>query len=235
MSATQNSPTPLPNQSIHDPFSQLLAQFSSAFVQRHMAHRSNSLPSTSNSATNPSQISPNPSVAFSPNTTTANFVIHTNVDRNARLPHPFFGSQISSINQMFNHAFGIRSINPGDYAWGRNFEDLLNQLFHSGGRPGNPPASQSALDQLPKLPIQQQHIDDGLDCTICKDEFKLDELVTQLPCSHLFHSECVTTWLKMHNQCPVCRYELPTEDKEYEERRRTSYGCPSSNRRCHRQ
>jgi len=241
-----------PNPTAHEPFSQMFSQLCTAMQQRH-AYRSNAYPPTSNSTNNFSQSyatnnfsqgypsTSNPSMDHSPNTTTANFVYHTNVDRTPRYPHSsptFFAHSNNlthSFNQMFNHVFGLRSINPGDYAWGRNFEDVLNQLFHNGGRPGNPPASQSALDQLPKFSIQQQHLDECLDCTICKDDFKLNDVVIQLPCKHYFHPECVTTWLKLHNQCPVCRFELPTEDKEYEERRRSGYGCPSSNRRCHRQ
>ena len=29
-----------------------------------------------------------------------------------------------------------------------------------------------------------------------------------MPCSHLFHDECLVPWLERHNTCPVCRFEL---------------------------
>ena len=36
-----------------------------------------------------------------------------------------------------------------------------------------------------------------LSCTICRCDYEEDETVFELPCSHLFHPQCVTTWLKM--------------------------------------
>ncbi|KAJ1540648.1 hypothetical protein HK405_011180, partial [Cladochytrium tenue] len=28
-----------------------------------------------------------------------------------------------------------------------------------------------------------------------------------MPCAHIFHAQCLKTWLKISNTCPVCRYE----------------------------
>jgi hypothetical protein len=36
-----------------------------------------------------------------------------------------------SINNLFN-SIGMYG-NPGDYAWGRDFNDVLNQFFNAGG------------------------------------------------------------------------------------------------------
>jgi len=128
------------------------------------------------------------------------------------LIHSDFGSV--AVNRFFTNVTGVRSFNPGDYVWGRNFEDTLNYLFNSGGKPGNPPASQNMIESLKKISIEQNHLDQFMDCSICKEEFKMSETVNQLPCVHIFHSECIQKWLKIHNQCPVCRYELVEKEIE---------------------
>ncbi|KAJ6717446.1 ZINC FINGER C3HC4 TYPE (RING FINGER) PROTEIN [Salix purpurea] len=43
-------------------------------------------------------------------------------------------------------------------------------------------------------------------CSICLAEYKDSDLLRLLPdCDHLFHSQCIDPWLKLHTSCPVCR------------------------------
>merc|ERR1712194_376572 len=42
-----------------------------------------------------------------------------------------------------------------------------------------------------------------------------------MPCGHIFCTKCITEWLKTQCTCPVCRYELPTSDIEYEKERKS--------------
>lgn len=55
------------------------------------------------------------------------------------------------------------------------------------------------------------------ECCICLEDNKLDEKVVRLPCAHIFHASCIVDWLSNHScTCPVCRYELPTDNPAYE-------------------
>jgi len=43
-------------------------------------------------------------------------------------------------------------------------------------------------------------------CHICLDEFTQEIKVRQLKCNHIFHIDCIDTWLLKENyKCPVCR------------------------------
>ncbi|KAI4385460.1 hypothetical protein MLD38_003482 [Melastoma candidum] len=47
------------------------------------------------------------------------------------------------------------------------------------------------------------------DCVVCLTEFEEGETVKVIPlCRHVFHPECVDTWLSSHVSCPVCRSTL---------------------------
>lgn len=67
----------------------------------------------------------------------------------------------------------------------------------------------------------------GQDCLICKEEYRASpsisetsEVQIRLPChqKHTVGSNCITTWLKDHNTCPVCRYEFFPAEKTDAER-----------------
>ncbi|KAI5063732.1 hypothetical protein GOP47_0022279 [Adiantum capillus-veneris] len=112
--------------------------------------------------------------------------------------------------------------NPGDYVDARGFEELLQQLIDTDNtRRGAPPAAKSAIEGLSSVKIQQENMENGSAlCAICKDVVALNEPAKQLPCLHLYHSACILPWLSARNSCPVCRYELPTDDPDYEEQRK---------------
>ncbi|XP_045798662.1 E3 ubiquitin-protein ligase RLIM-like [Trifolium pratense] len=114
----------------------------------------------------------------------------------------------------------------GDFLDTRRFDDLLDHLAQNdSSRRGAPPAAASFVNNLPCVVISKEHEKhDELVCAICKDVLALGTKVNQLPCSHLYHSHCILPWLKTRNSCPLCRFELPTDDKDYEEGKQTTDG-----------
>ncbi|KAK1441563.1 hypothetical protein QVD17_07563 [Tagetes erecta] len=112
--------------------------------------------------------------------------------------------------------------NLGDYFVGPGLEQLIQQLAENDpNRYGTPPASKTAIENLPSIKISKELMEsDYSDCAVCKDSFELDEVAKQLPCKHIYHQDCILPWLELHNSCPVCRYELPTDDQDYENKAR---------------
>jgi len=83
----------------------------------------------------------------------------------------------------------------------------------------NPPASCKAIRQLPTVIVKPEDLVDenNRECCICFEALNIGDRATRLPCAHIYHPRCVIQWLGSHsNTCPVCRYELPTENDIFE-------------------
>uniref|UniRef100_A0A2P2L1C1 RING-type E3 ubiquitin transferase n=1 Tax=Rhizophora mucronata TaxID=61149 RepID=A0A2P2L1C1_RHIMU len=135
--------------------------------------------------------------------------------------HSFdFEGQINQrvTDGTYNHLqdFGL---NSRDHPNARGLEDFLEHLVETdSSRRGAPPAALSVVNSLPHVIIGQQHEKhEDLACAICKDVLLIGTEVSQLPCRHFYHPRCILPWLGARNSCPLCRYELPTDDRDYEE------------------
>lgn len=85
---------------------------------------------------------------------------------------------------------------------------------------GQPPASKVVVENLQSVVLVQEDVDNNNAlCAVCKDEINVGEMAKKLPCTHFYHGDCIVPWLGIRNTCPVCRYELPTDDPAYERRR----------------
>jgi E3 ubiquitin-protein ligase AIP2 len=92
---------------------------------------------------------------------------------------------------------------------------------------GSPPTDQTVIKRLPVVKISKKHCKakegskelEAPVCTVCYDDIAIGKKGMFIPCGHIFHPKCIKPWLKEHSTCPVCRYELPTENvtKETEE------------------
>ncbi|GER43993.1 RING/U-box superfamily protein [Striga asiatica] len=120
----------------------------------------------------------------------------------------------------------IDPMNAGLYQWSSEYDDdddddpilasnLLERLAEAEGlrRGPPPPASVSFVESIPRVAVEEE---DGEVCAICKDSFVGGSFASRLPCGHVFHSPCILPWLSARSTCPLCRRELPTDDRDYE-------------------
>ncbi|KAK4285561.1 hypothetical protein QN277_002246 [Acacia crassicarpa] len=93
------------------------------------------------------------------------------------------------------------------------FEDPLSLL---SALPNS--TSKSCSDSVPTIIVTSLFLSQldpgGVLCAVCKDPIGIDAQAKQLPCKHLYHSDCITPWLEHHNSCPLCRFQLVGEKEE---------------------
>lgn len=95
-------------------------------------------------------------------------------------------------------------------------EDILQTTFDQQEIKSIPTCNKF-LDNLQEMYITKEDVENRLACSICQEEFKLDDKVIELPCNphkHYFHTKnknCdgVLPWLTENNTCPMCRCEFP--------------------------
>ena len=55
------------------------------------------------------------------------------------------------------------------------------------------------------------------ECYICIKNFTKNRVVRQLPCKHMFCSDCIAPWIKTHFTCPTCKIKLKDDPDELED------------------
>ncbi|KAK1611484.1 hypothetical protein QYE76_035157 [Lolium multiflorum] len=119
------------------------------------------------------------------------------------------------IDDMFR-SVGWEEVIPAALDDDDEFEVLPGHMVDAAVG-GAPPAARAAVEQLQVAVIGGEDAAQG--CAVCKDGIVQGELATRLPCAHFYHGDCIGPWLAIRNSCPVCRYELPTDDPDYEKQR----------------
>ncbi|KAK7286901.1 hypothetical protein RJT34_22245 [Clitoria ternatea] len=111
---------------------------------------------------------------------------------------------INSLDLVHNHSM------QGNGRSLRSNEDV--HIFdsidfnHSYNRENNArvvPTTQESYRKFENVRIQ----DASSMCSICLGVFPNGSKAIRLPkpCSHIFHQQCITTWLNIKNTCPLCR------------------------------
>ncbi|KAL8253165.1 hypothetical protein R6Q59_036858 [Mikania micrantha] len=45
-------------------------------------------------------------------------------------------------------------------------------------------------------------------CVICQMDFNYGQRLITLPCLHQYHTKCISDWLKLKKNCPICQKEV---------------------------
>ncbi|KAE8731247.1 YbaK/aminoacyl-tRNA synthetase-associated domain-containing protein isoform 1 [Hibiscus syriacus] len=104
-----------------------------------------------------------------------------------------------------NHA--RPGLDPRNFFFGPGLNELIEQLTQDD-RPGVSPFQ--SQQSMRFRPFSQ--------CPLCKKDFKVGAEARELPCNHIYHSDCIVPWLRLHNSCPVCRNELPVSSTDDQSR-----------------
>ncbi|XP_050203862.1 E3 ubiquitin-protein ligase RDUF1-like [Mercurialis annua] len=114
---------------------------------------------------------------------------------------------------------GLRPVpaSMSEFLMGSGFDRLLEQLtqveLNGFGRVGNPPASKAVVESMPFVEVTDSHAAADLHCAVCKEAFEVGCEAREMPCKHIYHSDCILPWLALRNSCPVCRFEMPADEE----------------------
>ncbi|WJX70733.1 RING-type E3 ubiquitin transferase [Trifolium repens] len=131
-----------------------------------------------------------------------------NLERSGGLEH-----EDESLNNLY------LAVHDSIISGNNDYDILFGQLMENeSSLKGSPPAAKSFVENLPLVELTEEELKKkDVVCAVCKDEVMVEEKVRKLPCSHYYHGDCILPWLSIHNTCPVCRFELPTDDADYEQ------------------
>ncbi|EYU28535.1 hypothetical protein MIMGU_mgv11b020749mg [Erythranthe guttata] len=75
-----------------------------------------------------------------------------------------------------------------------------------------PAADSSIMSSLKRVAVDS---DQNISCSICLEDLSPGgdndfEEALSMPCSHVYHGECIKKWLSISHYCPLCRFQMPT-------------------------
>lgn len=78
--------------------------------------------------------------------------------------------------------------------------------------PNTMATNQELLSKIPKIPFSALSATaSSSSCSICLGEYSEDDEIMKLPCSHFFHSACITEWACLSQLCPICRTNITSD------------------------
>ena len=97
----------------------------------------------------------------------------------------------------------------------RNILEIINMPTNHHRSSQNNKLPNKGLDEetiqnypISKIKNVNELSENKKNCLICLDEFKNGQKSINLPCTHIFHAECIKKWMKKENFCPLCKNKM---------------------------
>lgn len=97
----------------------------------------------------------------------------------------------NDIQAFINLLSGLNDLG-GILNMGRNMEDQPV------------PLPQEMIDKIEGIEFNNQEIDP----CFCGDDYKTGDIISKLPCNHLYHKTCIDKWFTQKPSCPMCRKDI---------------------------
>ena len=72
----------------------------------------------------------------------------------------------------------------------------------------NPNELNRIMELLPSTILNENKEGENNECVVCLSAFEAGDSITTLPCAHIFHTDCIKSWLESNNCCPICKFEI---------------------------
>ncbi|CAI8587912.1 unnamed protein product [Vicia faba] len=118
-------------------------------------------------------------------------------------------SPVSSTRRNINHNPDQESLSNEDFKYS-NHQRIILELENTTKK-GQPPASKESIKAMKRVEIEES---DHRECVVCLEEFEVGGVIREIPCEHRFYCDCIEKWLGIHGSCPVCRYQMPADEKD---------------------
>ena len=62
--------------------------------------------------------------------------------------------------------------------------------------------------------IYQTNNEGQSSCVICFTNINIGDECRELKCAHIFHVECIDQWVQVKQECPICKFSIPFNQKK---------------------
>jgi len=122
-----------------------------------------------------------------------------------------------NLNMYMRFIEDILQLPPLTAANSNNIRTLLRESLNEDKNPTKHVLSADGEQKIKTVEFDPETYPDINCCPITIKEFKKGDMISKLPCNHLFNTEAILKWLKEEKaECPICRFKLGSVEKKFE-------------------